>query len=51
MYVADGAGHTWPGSEFSLNFGGMFGEITFEIEATELMWQFFELHQLPGAPY
>jgi polyhydroxybutyrate depolymerase len=50
MYVADGAGHTWPGSEFSLNFGGMFGEITFEIEATDLMWQFFELHHLPGSP-
>ncbi len=50
MYVAEGTGHTWPGSEFMLNFGGLFGESTFEIDATELMWQFFELHQLPGSP-
>jgi polyhydroxybutyrate depolymerase len=51
MYVAEGAGHTWPGSEYSVElYEGALGEVTFEIEATDLMWRFFTLHPLPGAP-
>lgn len=52
MYVADGAGHTWPGSEFSVGFyQGALGEITFEIDATDLMVNFFRHPVLPWAPH
>ncbi len=51
MYVTQGSGHTWPGSQFSVDYyKGQLGPVTFEIDATELMWQFFSLHVLPGSP-
>lgn len=50
MYVAEGAGHTWPGSEYSVGlYQGALGEITFEIDATDLMVAFFMRHRAPGS--
>jgi polyhydroxybutyrate depolymerase len=37
LYVVDGGGHTWPGAD-------LFGDATIttqEIDASELIWQFF----------
>ena len=47
LYIAEGAGHTWPGSEFSVDFyQGRLGEVNMEIDATDLMWRFFRHHSL-----
>ncbi len=40
LYAVDGGGHTWPGSP--VNLPGT----TYEISATDLMWQFFQAHPL-----
>jgi polyhydroxybutyrate depolymerase len=40
LYAVIGGGHTWPGAE-DAPFLGM---TTHEIDATELMWEFFEAH-------
>ena len=42
LYVIEGGGHTWPGSDFRL--AGFLGETTQSIEAAELIWSFFEAH-------
>merc|ERR1712032_69246 len=43
-----GAGHTWPGSTYrgvhSEAFKNFFGETTMEVDANELMYQFFKEH-------
>ena len=41
LYTIDGGGHTWPGANPDL--GGV-GETTDEINASQLMWQFFQAH-------
>ena len=40
-YRVSGGGHTWPGSSVEIP---PLGTTTQEIDATELMWQFFEAH-------
>ena len=45
LYVIDGGGHTWPGAE---DFAGGAGPTTHEINANELIWQFFASHPMPG---
>jgi polyhydroxybutyrate depolymerase len=40
-YRVTGGGHTWPGTSVDLS---PLGATTQEIDATELMWQFFEAH-------
>ncbi len=40
LYAIDGGGHTWPGSVAVPRLG----ETTDEIDATELIWAFFEAH-------
>ncbi len=47
LYAAEGAGHSWPGSEFSAAIESIVGPTTFEIDANELMWAFFLAHPLP----
>jgi polyhydroxybutyrate depolymerase len=42
LYVVLGGGHTWPGSEFSRSIESVVGYTTFDIDATELAWEFFE---------
>jgi len=45
FYRIEGGGHTWPGSTMSGE--KLLGKCTKEINATELMWEFFEKHKLP----
>jgi len=42
MYVVDGGGHAWPGSEVSRSAEPIVGPTTFDIDATDLIWQFFQ---------
>ena len=42
-----GGGHAWPGSEFSRAVAAVVGYTTFDINATELAWSFFQQFQLP----
>lgn len=49
FYRIDEGGHSWPGSEFSRLIEAVVGYTTFEIEATDLIWEFFEQHPLPPA--
>lgn len=44
FYTIEDGGHTWPGGLSIQKF--LAGKTTFEISATELMWQFFEQHPL-----
>lgn len=43
LYSIEGAGHTWPGSDFGAHLGG----VTLDIDATDVIWEFFESHPLP----
>lgn len=47
VYRVEGGGHSWPGSEFSAAIVGIVGPTTMEIDANELMWDFFMAHPLP----
>jgi polyhydroxybutyrate depolymerase len=40
LYIVDGGGHTWPGKPFP-QFAAMFGPTTVDIDATDLLFQFF----------
>ena len=40
FYTIDDAGHTWPGSEFGAAMGGF----TLDIDATDVIWDFFRTH-------
>jgi polyhydroxybutyrate depolymerase len=51
LYRVEGGGHTWPGSEAFIPIEPVLGPVTFEIEATELIWEFLEKHHLPGPPH
>lgn len=42
LYVVDGGGHAWPGSDFSAAIEDIVGFTTFEIDATQLIWEFFQ---------
>lgn len=44
LYVVDGGGHTWPGAE---DDAGGAGPTTHEINASELIWEFFKAHPRP----
>jgi polyhydroxybutyrate depolymerase len=47
FYIVLGGGHAWPGSEFSRAIAAVVGYTTFDINASELAWDFFEQFQLP----
>ncbi len=49
-YRENGGGHTWPGaSQLVADFTEeRLGKTTQAVDATDLMWQFFEQYQLPG---
>ncbi len=47
LYVVDGGGHAWPGSAFSHASAAIIGPTTDDIDATELIWDFFEEQRLP----
>jgi polyhydroxybutyrate depolymerase len=42
FYIVVGGGHSWPSSEFSESIGDIVGPTTFDIDATELAWEFFQ---------
>ncbi len=44
LYVVDGGGHTWPGAE---DDAGGAGPTTHEINASELIWEFFRARPKP----
>ncbi|WP_232548870.1 alpha/beta hydrolase family esterase [Propioniciclava soli] len=44
-YIVEGGGHTWPGTAVDLS---PLGVTTQEIDASELMWEFFAAHQRRG---
>jgi len=48
LYRVEGGGHAWPGSEGSEAIESVIGRTTFTIDASEIMWEFFENHSLPG---
>jgi polyhydroxybutyrate depolymerase len=48
LYVVEGGGHTWPGSDFDLSITSIVGVVTMSIDANELMWAFFQAHPLPA---
>lgn len=42
LYVAEGGGHSWPGSPFDI---ASLGPVNRDIDATELIWEFFASHE------
>jgi polyhydroxybutyrate depolymerase len=46
FYIVLGGGHAWPGSEFSEKIAAITGPTTFEIDASEIIWAFFERFHL-----
>jgi polyhydroxybutyrate depolymerase len=58
LYFVSGGGHTWPGSKLLAQLEQsqgaaklqVQGTTTLEIDATELIWTFFQRYQLPAAP-
>lgn len=47
LYRIDQGGHSWPGSEFSRAIEAAVGYTTFEVNASSLIWSFFQAHPLP----
>ena len=45
--IVQGGGHSWPGSEFSQKAENIVGPTDMSIDATDLIWTFFERFQLP----
>lgn len=45
LYTIEGGGHTWPGGPVA---GARVGRVSREIDATELIWEFFVGHPRPG---
>ena len=43
LYVVDGGGHTWPGSDFDDSIVDIVGYVTHSISANEIMWASFGL--------
>ena len=50
LYVVDGAGHTWPGSAFAAASEPILGPATDEMDASQVIWSFFDEHPLPSTP-
>jgi polyhydroxybutyrate depolymerase len=47
FFIVKGGGHSWPGSEFSKGLADIIGPTTFDIDASEEIWSFFERFRLP----
>ena len=45
LYIVEGGGHTWPGARVGLS---SLGETTKDIDATEVIWDFFADKRLPA---
>ena len=46
FYIILGGGHAWPGSKFSQQIASVVGRTTMSIDATKLIWKFFQRFQL-----
>ena len=46
FYIVIGGGHAWPGSKFSEKIAAITGPTTFEMNASPIIWAFFERFQL-----
>ena len=46
FYRIEGGGHTWPGSWFFALVGFIVGPTPTSLDATDVIWDFFEQHQL-----
>ncbi len=46
FYIVLGGGHAWPGSKLSASLASITGPSTFEINATDIIWDFFRQHRL-----
>ena len=46
FYIVLGGGHAWPGSTVSRAISALTGYTTFEIDATDLIWQYFQRFRL-----
>lgn len=46
FYIVKGGGHSWPGSQFSKSIEKIVGPTTFDINASELAWEFFSAHPM-----
>jgi len=46
LYLVEGGGHAWPGSELSKASEAILGPTTFDIVANEVIWQFFTDHPM-----
>ena len=44
LFEIDGGEHTWPGSVGMAAYEGLLGPVSTEIDATAVMWDFFEAH-------
>jgi polyhydroxybutyrate depolymerase len=49
LYRVDGGGHSWPGSFVGATLDVVTGHTTTSIDATALMWKFFQDHPKPPA--
>jgi len=49
FYIILGGGHAWPGSLFSQKIASITGPTTFEINATSVIWRFFQRYHTPPA--
>ncbi len=51
FYRVNGGGHTWPGTNETIAtfLEGSLGKTTQDVDASELMWDFFKRFQLPAA--
>lgn len=48
FYIIAGGGHAWPGSAFSQSIAKVVGPTNMDINATDLIWQFFKRFSLPN---
>ena len=46
MYIVAGGGHAWPSSDFSKSIEKVVGPTTYDIDATALIWKFFQRFRL-----
>jgi polyhydroxybutyrate depolymerase len=47
--IVEGGGHSWPGSEFSKTLESIVGPTTFDIDASQEIWRFFQRFSLSQA--
>jgi polyhydroxybutyrate depolymerase len=45
--IVDGGGHSWPSSEFSRSIEDVVGPTTFDIDASQEIWTFFQRFTVP----